>query len=171
MKKIFILLLGLIILSGCSNTAVNEVSSDDRYNDMIELVETNKNYLATAEYYDITFDIASIGGGYRYYIFIDNPRIALYNISVIALEDGVDYKTSMAPSVGVFEGKTYNMIPNQTNSDKGYVKGVVLSGTTTNENPHIKLLVQYQDKMLTSTYRDYYEFDIVVSEVNANEQE
>ena len=166
MKKICILLLCLLILGGCSNTAVNEVSSDDRYNDMVELVETNKNYLTVSEYNDITIDIASIGGGYRYYIFIDNPRIALYNISVIALEDGVDYKTSMAPSVGIFEGKTYNMIPNQTNSDKGYVKGMVLSGTTTNENPHIKLLVQYQDKMLTNTYRDYFEFDIITSEAN-----
>ena len=161
MKRIVVLFSLLLILTGCGdNVARNEVSPNGRYQDMIDLIAANQNFMTSSEYYDITCDIAAIDGGYRYYVIIDNPRIALYDIEAMAIENGVDYHSVMAASVGIFEDQIYKMVPNQIDEEKGYVKGVILSGVTTNETPHVKMLVQWQDEMLTNTYREYFAFDI-----------
>ena len=54
----------------------------------------------------------------------------------------------------------YHMVPNQSDIDLGYVKGVSISGFTTTENPTLYVLVQWKNKNRDTTYREFFEIDL-----------
>lgn len=159
MKKLIILLM-LFVLCACGVEFEKDISNEERYFDLVELIRGDQKFKAKSEYFEISTDMAKIDGGYRYYIFIDKPRIAIYDIEAMALVDGVDYTKVVAPSVGVLEDTFYNMVPNQTNSAKNYVSGIVLSGDTNVPHVDIKMNVQWKDKTHNNVYSEYYSFDI-----------
>lgn len=154
MKK-FIVVLMMFILCGCGFEVTKDVSVDSRYEDMIELLETNEKFEESSNFYDVSYDIVQIENGYRYYIYIDNPRVALYNVQVLAIEDGVDYSRYMAANVGIFEDAKYHLVPNQTNVDKGYVKGLMISGVTEKSELEMKIMVCWSDRVSSSLQREY----------------
>ena len=95
-------------------------------------------------------------GAYRFYVTIDNPKAAMYNVEAIAIESDVDYSNEMAANIGLFEDTKYSMIPNQTNASKGFVKGVNISGVTKNENPVLYILVTWTNKDASATKREFF---------------
>lgn len=149
-----------ILLTGCGFDVTKDVSVDSRYEDMIELLTTNEKFAIDSNYYDVSYDIVKLNEGYRYYIYIDNPRIALYNVQVLAIEDGVDYSRYMAANVGIFEDTKYHLVPNQTNIDKGYVKGLMISGITEKNELEIKLMVCWSDRVSSTNEREYIQMHL-----------
>ena len=75
----------------------------------------------------------------------------MYDIEAIAIEKGVDYSNTMTANIGIFESDEYHMVPNQSDIDLGYVKGVSISGFTTTENPTLYVLVQWKNKNRAGT--------------------
>ena len=106
--------------------------------------------------FDLRWEIAKTDEGYRYYVFIDNPRSALYNIKAIAVEDNSDYTKNMAANIGIFETKRYNMIPNQSKVEDGYVSGISISGISSNSQINLRVLVQWENKDASVINRDCY---------------
>ena len=160
MKKLVLLLLLVCSLNACAVEVEKDISDEQRYFDLIEVIRSDQKFLEQSQYFEISTDMARIDNGYRYYIFIDNPRIALYEIEAMALVDGVDYHKVVAPSIGVLEDAIYNMVPNQTNTDKNYVKGLVLSGDCTTPNINLKMIVRWKDKTHSEYSSEYYAFGI-----------
>ena len=171
MKRIFgLLLAGLIILSSCSNSDEDSTTSDHYY-DMLDLLTDAHSFSVEPVYYDITVELAQIDGGYRYYVIVDNARIAMYNIQVMAIVVGEDYSATMAPNIGIFEGILYSMIPNQSNVDAGYVAGLSISGLTDEAEVTIDILVRYSTSDLQTTYRDYYRYTVSYVEEDTEDTE
>ena len=164
MRKLLITLILLLVLSGCSVDTNQDISANGRYFDMISLLKSNQKFMTSSDNFDIVGEVAKINDGYRYYIIIDNPHIALYNVEVLAIEEGIDYSKSMACNIGIFEDTPYNLIPNQANVEKGYVKGLSVSGVSQNKNIRLKVLVLWQDKALANTYREYFQFNLSFKE-------
>ena len=162
MKKLFLVLILIFSLSACSSNSGTSANDADviRYYDMIELINSYSNFSTSSNYFDIIGEISEIDGGYRYYIFIDNARVTMYDIEAIAIEKGVDYSNTMTANIGIFESDEYHMIPNQSDIDFGYVKGVSISGFTTTENPTLYVLVQWKNKNRDTTYREFFEIDL-----------
>lgn len=162
MKKLFLVLILIFSLSACSSNSGTSANDADviRYYDMIELINSYSNFSTSSNYFDISGEISEIDGGYRYYIFIDNARVTMYDIEAIAIEKGVDYSNTMTANIGIFESNEYHMIPNQSDIDLGYVKGVSISGFTTTENPTLYVLVQWKNKNRDTTYREFFEIDL-----------
>lgn len=162
MKKLFLVLILIFSLSACSSNSGTSANDADviRYYDMIELINSYSNFSTSSNYFDISGEISEIDGGYRYYIFIDNARVTMYDIEAIAIEKGVDYSNTMTANIGIFESDEYHMIPNQSDIDLGYVKGVSISGFTTTENPTLYVLVQWKNKNRDTTYREFFEIDL-----------
>lgn len=160
MRKFIVVLMMCILLTGCGFDVTKDVSVDSRYEDMIELLTTNEKFAIDSNYYDVSYDIVKLNEGYRYYIYIDNPRIALYNVQVLAIEDGVDYSRYMAANVGIFEDTKYHLVPNQTNIDKGYVKGLMISGITEKNELEIKLMVCWSDRVSSTNEREYIQMHL-----------
>ncbi len=145
----------VFLLSACSNDSTINKSASERYNSMIEQLSSRTDFKSSSEYFDISFDIASIENGYRFYISIDEPKVAMYNIEAIAIEANVDYSNTMAANIGLFEDEKYSLIPNQSYVDKGFVKGVNISGTSENANPTLYVLVVWSNKDLSVTKREF----------------
>ncbi len=154
-KKIISILLVVFLLSACSSDSTINKSASERYNSMIEQLSSRTDFKSSSEYFDISFDIASIENGYRFYISIDEPKVAMYNIEAIAIEANVDYSNIMAANIGLFEDEKYSLIPNQSYADKGFVKGVNISGTSENANPTLYVLVVWSNKDLSVTKREF----------------
>lgn len=154
-KKIINFLLVVFLLTACSNDSTINKSASERYNSMIEQLSSRTDFKTSSEYFDISFDIASIDGGYRFYITIDNVKVAMYNVEAIAIEENVDYSNTMAANIGLFEDEKYSLIPNQSNVDKDFVKGINISGTTDNSDPTLYVLVAWSNKDLSITKREF----------------
>ncbi len=163
-KKILSCLLIVFLLTACTDSSTINKSSSERYNSMIEQLVSRTDFKTSSEYFDIAFQITSIDGGYRFYITIDNPKVAMYNVEAIAIESGVDYSNNMAANIGLFENGKYSLIPNQSNISKGFVKGVNISGTTTNAEPTLYVLVVWSNKDLSITKREFFRLGVTNEE-------
>lgn len=159
-KKIINCLLIVFFLTACSNDSTINKSANERYNSMIEQLESRTDFKTSSEYFDISLEVASINGGYRFYVTIDNAKVAMYNIEAIAIEENVDYTNTMAANIGLFEDSAYSMIPNQSNISKGFVKGVNISGTSSDENPTLYVLVVWSNKDLSITKREFFKLGV-----------
>ena len=164
MKK-YVLVLLLLLMTSCGLETTTDVSVDNKYHSLIELLNTNEKYIDSSNYYDVSYEMTKIDNGYRYYIYIDNPRVALYNVETIAIEPDLDYTRVMAANVGVFETEEYHMVPNQTNLNKGYVKGLMMSGVTDKEVLELKLMVCWEDKTSSRVNREYFKLKLDYNEV------
>lgn len=155
MKKIISIIFILFMLSACINTSGKEKSDQERYLDMISLIEDNETFATSSNYFNIYAETSTGNEGYRFYVFIDTPRVAMYDVEVMAIEKGKDYKNTMAANLGILEETEYSFIPNQTNPNKGYYKGASISALTDRENPTLYVLVQWKNRDLSKLYREY----------------
>lgn len=159
MKKILAVLLTLLILCGCSEIGVENVDPNKRYYALIETIKERDTFSTTSNYFDIKTEMASIDGGYRYYVTIDSPRVALYDVEAIAIEKDVDYTNNMAANIGIFEEKEYAMIPNQKNPDKGFVSGHVISGISEKPVTTLYVYVSFKNEDYSNTKIEYFKLN------------
>ena len=160
MKRLILVFFVLLFCFGC--TKKQDVLQDptERYYAMVDLASTYEVSESKPEYYDVSGEVSKIDGGYRYYVFIDNPRVAMYDVEAIAVVEGVDHKKTMAANVGIFEEKEYNMVPNQKNIDIGYVGGIAISGICATENVSLRVLIRWENNGGTASYRECYRLEI-----------
>lgn len=158
LNKIIIILI-LLIVCGCTILNRNEEEQESRYTYLVDMLREHGNYSDSSAYFDIDAEMAKINDGYRYYIIIDNPKLAMYDIEVIAIEPGVDYKSRMAANIGIFEETQYHMIPNQSNAREGYVKGLVASGVSDNPEAVLHVFVQFKNFDYSIVYTEYIELN------------
>ena len=164
MKKLLIVLSLLLCLCGCEEDGKQVANPDDRYLYIIEMINEHENFQEVSNYFDISTEMAKIENGYRYYITVDNPRIAMYDIEILAIEKNVDYRNNMAANVGIFEDKEYNMVPNQANSSKGYFKGVVVSGISKEPSTTLYIFVQFKNADYSIVRSEYFRLDVSYEE-------
>lgn len=171
MKKLLIIVLLLLALTGCKSDDTISSSANERYLDLISQLITREDFKESSEYFDITSDITSINNGYRYYITIDNAKMAMYEIEAIAIEKDVDYSSEMAANIGLFEDSKYSIIPGQVNVNDGYVRGINISGISSNDNPTVYLCVIWHNKDLSITHREYFKLEIGDKENQTSNEE
>ena len=159
MRKIITLFMILFLLPGCSQIGKETVDPRERYAYIVEMIEEHEAFASASNYFDIDVEMAKIEGGYRYYITVDNPRIAMYDIELLAIEKDVDYLNNMAANVGIFEEKQYNMVPNQANSEMGYVKGIVASGLSKNPQTTLYVFVQFKNSDYSLSHSEFIKLD------------
>lgn len=130
MKKIVMIILVSLFLTGCMFNKTVTDDPQDKYQDFLQLLIDQESFLTASTYYDINVEmVKSQENEYRFYVVIDNPAMAMYDIQAIAVDQSmVGQEDVMAPSVGIFDNQSIHMIPNQSNIELGYSKGLVLSG-------------------------------------------
>lgn len=159
MKKILVTIVTLMLLCSCSITNNNKVY-EEKYLNLIDTVSEHTEFASFSNHFDITTDINQTGDGhYRYFVTVDNPRVAMYGIEIVAVEKGINYANNMAANVGVLDDTSYNLIPGQARPEAGYYKGVTVSGISASENPTIDVLVQWHGKD-QNIIQEFFEFVI-----------
>lgn len=163
-KKIILFVVLSLALLGCSKGASDEEIKIQKYHSYYNEIINNEIFLTTSSFFDTEIVMTKLSDGqYKYEIIIDNPKVAMFNISALVVEVGVSVNIDeqMLPEFGIFNNLSKNMIPNQVNLDNNYVKGIVLGGITTNEFPSIRLYVNWQNYGNLETYKEFIEFEIV----------
>lgn len=160
MKKFLSILLVLLCLVGCDSLSKKSVDIDQHYLSVIDAIKQHEVFSDSSNYFDITTEMAKIDGGYRFYVTIDNPRVAMYDIEAVAIENDVDYRSNMAANIGIFEDTVYCMVPNQKNTEKGYVTGMVVSGVSEHSATTLYVYVSFKNEDYSEVYSDYLKFDV-----------
>ena len=171
MKKLLLFSILCLFLSSCQNNDTSETQrKQEQYIKHYEEVIENTIFSSrNAAPFDISVAMNLLGDGtYRYDIIIDNPRVSMYNIEIIAIENNVSYQnaTKLMPTFGIFDSSSYNMIPYQTNVDNGYVKGIIVSGITSEQVINLKIKVTWTDYSRVESSKIFIEL-----EVNFNNQD
>lgn len=160
MKKFLIVFSIILILTGCQDAGRSMANPNERYSYIIDMIKEHEVFVTSSNYFDIACEMAKIDDGYRYYITVDNPRLAMFDVEMLAIEDNVDYLNTMAANVGIFEDSEYNIVPNQSNPSKGYVKGVVASAITKKPSTTLYIFVQFKNSDYSTTYSEYFKIDV-----------
>ena len=176
MKKLLIIL-SIFLLSGCN---FNKEQLDEdiiKYNAIENSIIENSEFKYASQYYDIEIEMTKIDETtYRYYLTLLNPKTAMYDV-IFASKDVKDFNTDeiMMPTVGIFEDTKFNLVPNQYNEDKGYVKGLVLSGekiVSEGETPNInlRLYVKWDNQDRSIETKEYLLIEYTYSDTTQHEE-
>jgi hypothetical protein len=162
MKKFALLLLALSLMSGCTMTNEDEVRYDI-YKTTYQSILNTTVFKSSSQNFAISATLSDLGNGnIRYDVFIDDPKIAMYDIEILAIVDNglLIVSDTMMPSVGIFEDVEYNLIPYQINTERGYQKGFNLNGITDSPKVTLKVLVTWKDYFKIKSYKETFQFDL-----------
>lgn len=158
MKKALFLLCSLLIITGCNRS--DEKISEEKialYTSYYQAVLNNTEFRDYSNYFAVSSEVSKKSDGtYLYYVTIDTPRIAMYDVELIVLEGQQDMQEGeMMPSLGLFEDTTYNMIPYQVDAEKGFVKGLTVSGDLADPSVPLYCLITWKDLGQLNQSREY----------------
>lgn len=147
-KKILNVLLSGLLLCGCTRNSKDNLNQAgiETYETYYTEVISNGHYTETSQYFTLSYEMIRVeDGSYRYYIILDDPKIAMYNVMMIAVENGVSYQEceTMVPSFGIFEDRV-SLVPGQVNYEEGYVKGISISGQSDKDTMDLLILVRWK---------------------------
>ena len=145
MKKILVIIILIITLSGCSTKESEELKLYNSYVKDLKQVEKSNNNIP----FNINIYVDKIiETEVMYRVIIDKPQIPLRNIETIVIHN--KNTQDIFPSSGIFDDKM-SLIPDVINKSSNYVEGIILVGyipyeeDIKNLNATFKVLVKYED--------------------------
>ena len=165
MKK-FLTLILLILLAGCSDKEKIFNENMKKYESAWKVLLNENQFRNSSRHFDIMAEIYKEDKGYSYLIQINNPKIAMYDVEVMVIENKEPYsiKEKMLPSSGIFD-EPVNLVPNQVRKDSDFREGVLL-GRDELESPKVTLQVQVSWKNYTKvdTFKEVFELQLQYEE-------
>ena len=160
-KLLTALVLVCMFLTSCSKPASEDIYMVNYEAYTRSLAEATK-FVPMSRYYSVSGAMSELPDGtYRYYVFVDEPKIAMIDVVVLAVENGMEYTSGgkMMPSSGIW-GDPVSMIPNQINKENGFVKGIMLNGECSTDHVDLKLLVEWKDRSRKEVTREFIELSL-----------
>lgn len=160
MKRILILIIALI-LSGCSGSTDSEKSTDALYKEYqtyIDRLEKQESFTNVGDVFDIRVIVNTTNkGNYRYDIIVDNPKIEMHNIKILASVDDGD-KVSY-PTIGILETDVFALVPGVVDKQNNIYKGINLSGIGANETAKVEVYLTYTTKGSDETHERFIQVE------------
>lgn len=141
MKKIVIVLLMVVTLTGCSSTDNMNIEYNKYMNNLLSSNQISDYIPCDLE---ITFDRIS-DTQISYQIVLDNPKENMRNLNVV-VSHNMDTRDGY-PSIGVFDIEPINLMIERTNDETN--KGIILvgyidySGELDDFHPEFKVLINF----------------------------
>jgi len=164
MKKTVVLALSLILLGACSNSAKQDQLKFETYTTMYTDLLNATGFKTSSDYFTLSPSLTDVGGSvYRYDVIIDDPKVAMYDVEILLIQDdgSLVISDTMMPSLGIFEDKTYYMIPFQVNTEANVVQGIDLNGLSSTLPIRLKMVVQWKDAN-NAVFKEYFQFELNV---------
>ncbi len=162
-RFLLICIMTAVMLTGCGKKQETENAETTAYEGYYTTIDGTARFQDSSLYYTVSGSMARMKDGtYRYYVFIDNAQIAMYDIAVMIVEDDIPYSNSkkMMPNIGVLDETKFSMIPNQSYPEGGFVKGIALSGESEKPSVKLEMLVEWKDKTKEKTNREFLAFNL-----------
>lgn len=170
MKKFACLLIVIALLAGCSknNTSLesNILQYEAIYNDLLD----NDQFISKSNFYDLEVVMnkeADENGNdvYRWSVIIDNPQIAMFDLQALAIVNNLQIdEDNWMPSFGIISDFNQNFLPNQVNTELGYLKGFILDGLVTVPIVSLRITVSWYNYSRTEQKRENYETTVEYTE-------
>lgn len=160
MKKISILFIIAFLICGCSRKDMNEQQTKI-YEGFKESLLNNGEIISSNIPFKYDIKVVEKAGKYQYTVTISSPQVAMKSIQMLILnpEDlTTDYISS---SKGIFDEMTYAMIPNQINTENGYMEQISLDGVSSTEDFRVYAMVTWKDVNGLNQYQAYFSFNII----------
>lgn len=164
MKRLVLLIL-ILSLSACSPNNRDAIASD-HYKTLYTELLNELDPPTSSIYFTVNATLNELDGArYRYDVFIDEPQIAMYDIEILVIVDdgSLVISETMMPSVGIFDEKTYHMLPYQVHPEQGFVKGFGLNGITDQPTVKLKVLVSWKDVNRIDTFKQFIRLDLSIA--------
>ncbi len=146
MKKLIIMLIIVIALTGCNNSNEQVDDSIDvvyqEYQRYIEAIDTQTSFQSNSDDFTVRVVVNdTTDGALRYDIILDEPTKELHNIqAVVLLNDG---KEESFTTIGILEETTFSLIPGVVDKTNNIYKGINLSAILNNPATDIKMYITY----------------------------
>lgn len=168
MKKICFVLIVLLLTVGCqSDTDKKHEANLQRYNAYYTAILNNDKFESDSQFFDISVVMNQLSADeYRYDVIVDNPRVAMYDVEILVIENGksLEIADEIMPCVGLFEDGEFNLVPYQVNLDEGYAEGFGLNSTVSNPVVNLKVMVLWHDYAKVEQYREYFDLTVQFSD-------
>lgn len=160
-KMVILCLLVMTMLSGCGNS----MKSDDKesvknYENYIDAVVSNRGIESKIIPFDYKLNVyKSRDNSYQYEIVVSNPRSAMYHIQAIAVDPDIDSNTNVHPCLGLLGDDAdmqFNMVPYQSNPEKGFYRGFSLEGVSKQSQFTMYVMVTWKDSALLKENRVFF---------------
>lgn len=162
MKKIWITLILSLLLTAC-NSVSNEEEQYELYKTMYQNILNTTSFLQSSNHFSVSATLEVIEEGkYRYDVFIDEAKVAMYDIEILVIVDEglLVISDQMMPSIGIYGSKEYSMIPYQVNADLNYMEGFNLNGVINDRRALLKIQVSWKDYFKIRSYKENFEIEV-----------
>lgn len=161
-RKTIILLVALLVLVGCFDSQRVQEEQLARYETYWTSMLNETQFQTTSRNFNIEVDIDKVDNFYEYYVVIDEPKVAMYDIEIMVIENSelFDAFDRMLPSVGIFD-EPFNMVPYQVRRDLNYREGAALvRQELTEPQVTIQVMVMWKNYTRLESFREMFEFEL-----------
>lgn len=152
-KLTIILMLCFMFINGCQSTsAVDEQTA--LYDHIIETISSTQHY-DDVDDFDVKVTYTPIDDHYYYNVVINQPRIAMYHITLVSYCDAA--LDDIHPSLGIYDQDFYSLKPHYINKEEGFYKGIALNGRLKEIDDIQCFIHYYTDEKLTKEETKIFE--------------
>ena len=168
MKKrcaILLTLLFTLSLGGCSwidtitgrSAREAQVLYDGLYNQLVSAT----TFDSSVTDYNLTLDVNENSDTYTMTLTIDSPRIAMRNVEVMLIDSMAlsDQDQGVILTRGLMD-EIIHLVPNQFYPDLNALESVSVESTFTALPQTIRVMVSYMDESGSTTYKQFFLFEI-----------
>lgn len=162
MHKIITLLFCLCLMCGCSKNNNNTSDTSTKYIGYVEAIINNNSTVSSEIPFDYDLSVTKDSKGqYIYEVMISNPKQAMYNVEMMVIDVSKVGSENIFPSIGVIDEEQFNLIPFQSNAERGFYAALACNGVSDVPQFTLNVFVVYRDYSGLNETRVFFNLDAV----------
>ncbi len=157
-----LLVVAIVLLAACKRTVIDDNKANmHKYETYYQSILDNDTFLIKSDSFSLEAVMNQVGEFYRFSVILDNPKIAMFDIEMMAIiDDGsvsVNYEKVM-PASGIFD-RSYNLIPYQQNEAAGFPRGIILDGVCDKPKVSLLVLISWRNEDKSKSFKEFFQLE------------